>query len=76
MRRSTVNVTCTCGRECRSSSHRRSELILFLVRSCGGSVGVYFIIKRNSILYLSTDKGTFSTPPYLDSHGEVDVGGR
>ncbi|GAA5974704.1 hypothetical protein JCM11641_007232 [Rhodosporidiobolus odoratus] len=44
--------------------------------TCGGSVGVYYLIKRNAILYLHTDKGTFSTPPYLDSHGEVDVGGR
>ncbi|ORY89075.1 hypothetical protein BCR35DRAFT_300874 [Leucosporidium creatinivorum] len=44
--------------------------------TCGGSIGIYFLIKRNSVLYLYTDKGTFSTPPYLDSHGEVDIGGR
>lgn len=43
---------------------------------CGGSVGIFFLIKKNSVLYLYTDKGTFSTPPYLDSHGEVDTGGR
>ncbi|KAK4704824.1 hypothetical protein P7C70_g1383, partial [Phenoliferia sp. Uapishka_3] len=44
--------------------------------TCGGSVGIFFLVKKNSVLYLYTDKGTFSTPPYLDSHGEVDVGGR
>ncbi|GAA5937351.1 hypothetical protein JCM1841_006006 [Sporobolomyces salmonicolor] len=44
--------------------------------TCGGSVGIYLLVKRNSILYLHTDKGAFATPPYLDSHGEVDVGGR
>ncbi|BGP18684.1 hypothetical protein JCM10213_006906 [Rhodosporidiobolus nylandii] len=44
--------------------------------TCGGSVGIYYLVKRNAILYLHTDKGAFSTPPYLDSHGEVDVAGR
>ncbi|GAA5823895.1 hypothetical protein JCM11251_003337 [Rhodosporidiobolus azoricus] len=44
--------------------------------TCGGSVGIYYLIKKNAILYLHTDKGSFSTPPYLDSHGEVDIAGR
>ncbi|BGP10297.1 E3 ubiquitin-protein ligase ubr11 [Rhodotorula toruloides] len=44
--------------------------------TCAGSVGLYYLIKRNAILYLHTDRGAFSTPPYLDSHGEVDVGAR
>ncbi|KAM0748688.1 hypothetical protein T439DRAFT_316609 [Meredithblackwellia eburnea MCA 4105] len=44
--------------------------------TCGGSVGIFFLIKKNAVLYLYTDKGTFATPPYLDSHGEVDPGGR
>jgi len=47
-----------------------------LARSCGGSIGIYYLVKSNVILYLHADKGAFSTPPYLDSHGEVDVGGR
>ncbi|GAA5959792.1 hypothetical protein JCM3765_000105 [Sporobolomyces pararoseus] len=42
--------------------------------TCGGSIGVYYLVKRNVILYLHTDKGTFTHPPYLDSHGEVDNG--
>ncbi|GAA5840031.1 hypothetical protein JCM3766R1_000645 [Sporobolomyces carnicolor] len=42
--------------------------------TCGGSIGIYFLVKRNVILYLHTDKGTFTHPPYLDSHGEVDNG--
>ncbi|SCV71410.1 BQ2448_2998 [Microbotryum intermedium] len=44
--------------------------------ACGGTVGIYYMVKRNSLLYLYTDKGSFATPPYLDSHGEVDLGGR
>ncbi|SCZ89359.1 BZ3500_MvSof-1268-A1-R1_Chr1-1g01130 [Microbotryum saponariae] len=43
---------------------------------CGGTVGIYYMVKRNSLLYLYTDKGSFAVPPYLDSHGEVDLGGR
>ncbi|GAA5940730.1 uncharacterized protein JCM15063_006345 [Sporobolomyces koalae] len=42
--------------------------------TCGGSVGIFFLVKRNVILYLHTDKGAFTQPPYLDSHGEVDNG--
>ncbi|GAA6028962.1 hypothetical protein JCM8097_001527 [Rhodosporidiobolus ruineniae] len=44
--------------------------------TCGGSVGMYYLLKRNTILYLHADKGTFATPPYLDSHGEVDAENR
>jgi E3 ubiquitin-protein ligase UBR1 len=47
-----------------SDSHRR----------CGNSVGIYFLVKRCIIIYLYADKGTFSTAPYLDVHGEADPG--
>ncbi|KAK4050844.1 E3 ubiquitin-protein ligase ubr1 [Microbotryomycetes sp. JL201] len=43
---------------------------------CGGSVGIFYLIKSNCLLYLYAGKGAFSNPPYLDSHGEVDMGGR
>jgi hypothetical protein len=42
--------------------------------SCGGSIAIYYLIKRNSILFLHADKGAFHVPPFLDSHGEADVG--
>ncbi|KAM0790845.1 hypothetical protein ACM66B_004689 [Microbotryomycetes sp. NB124-2] len=44
--------------------------------SCGGSIGIFYLIKSNCLLYLYAGKGAFSNPPYLDSHGEVDMGGR
>ncbi|KAK4050728.1 E3 ubiquitin-protein ligase ubr1 [Microbotryomycetes sp. JL221] len=44
--------------------------------SCGGSVGIFYFVKNNCLLYLYAGKGTFANPPYLDSHGEVDSGGR
>lgn len=43
------------------------------VRRCGGTVGVYFLVKRCSLLYLYANNGTFSQSPYLDAHGEVDI---
>ncbi|CAH7689176.1 hypothetical protein BY996DRAFT_6432614 [Phakopsora pachyrhizi] len=42
--------------------------------NCGGSVAIYLLIKKCSILYLATENGTFSVAPYLDEHGEHDTG--
>lgn len=42
----------------------------------GGNFGVFFLIKRNYILYLCHGRGTFEASPYLDTHGEVDAVGR
>ncbi|KWU45919.1 hypothetical protein RHOSPDRAFT_15730 [Rhodotorula sp. JG-1b] len=44
--------------------------------NCGWSVGMYYLVKRNVILLLYADRGTFVTPPYLDSHGEAQMGDR
>ncbi|KAJ7758417.1 hypothetical protein B0H14DRAFT_3598370 [Mycena olivaceomarginata] len=40
---------------------------------CGGAIGVYFLVKRCMLLYVYSNNGTFSPPPYLDAHGEVDI---
>jgi E3 ubiquitin-protein ligase UBR1 len=40
---------------------------------CGGAIGLYFQLKRCSMLYLYAGKGAFGNPPYLDVHGETDV---
>jgi hypothetical protein len=40
---------------------------------CGGMVGVYFLVKRCSLLYLYAGNGAFLPPPYLDMHGEIDI---
>ena len=40
---------------------------------CGVTIGIYFLVKRCSLLYLYNNKGTFESSPYLDDHGEVDV---
>lgn len=40
---------------------------------CGGAIGVYFLVKRCSLLYLHSGNGAFVQAPYLDVHGEVDM---
>ncbi|KAF8879924.1 hypothetical protein BD779DRAFT_1550399 [Infundibulicybe gibba] len=42
-------------------------------RECGGAIGVYFLVKRCSLLYLYAASGTFAQSPYLDAHGEADI---
>jgi len=47
--------------------------LIFAPCRCGGVIGVYFLVKRCSLLYLYASNGTFAQSPYLDVHGEVDV---
>ncbi|KAI0063243.1 hypothetical protein BV25DRAFT_1824839 [Artomyces pyxidatus] len=42
-------------------------------RECGGVIGLYFLVKRCTLLYLHAGNGTFAQSPYLDVHGEVDT---
>ncbi|KDR68822.1 hypothetical protein GALMADRAFT_1032198 [Galerina marginata CBS 339.88] len=42
-------------------------------RECGGTIGIYYCVKRCSVLYLNSGNGTFTPSPYLDAHGEVDL---
>ncbi|OBZ78673.1 hypothetical protein A0H81_00257 [Grifola frondosa] len=42
-------------------------------RECAGPIGLYFLLKRCSLLYLYANNGAFGQSPYLDVHGEVDV---
>ncbi|TFK28429.1 hypothetical protein FA15DRAFT_584399 [Coprinopsis marcescibilis] len=42
-------------------------------RECGGMVGIYYLVKRGTLLYLNAGNGTFHPSPYLDAHGEADL---
>ena len=44
-----------------------------LVHRCGGMIGMFFLVKRCSLLYLNAGNGAFLAPPYLDTHGEIDI---
>ncbi|KAI8897884.1 hypothetical protein BC833DRAFT_620830 [Globomyces pollinis-pini] len=41
---------------------------------CGSKTGIFLSLKKCSILFLHKGQGCFINPPYLDSHGEVDLG--
>ncbi|KAI0321477.1 hypothetical protein OF83DRAFT_1051178 [Amylostereum chailletii] len=42
-------------------------------RECGGVIGLFFLVKRCSLLYLHAGNGCFTQSPYLDAHGEIDM---
>ncbi|KAJ7366463.1 hypothetical protein DFH08DRAFT_167979 [Mycena albidolilacea] len=58
--------------DCCRDEDERGECNVHL-RECGGAIGVYFLVKRCMLLYVYSNNGTFSPPPYLDAHGEVDI---
>ena len=43
------------------------------MKTCGGEVGIYLIIKDCFLLLLHDNGGSIMNAPYLDSHGEADV---
>ena len=51
--------------ESRGECHQHME-------HCGGRVGLHFRVSSNMVVILYQDNGTFSSSPYLNSHGEVD----
>jgi E3 ubiquitin-protein ligase UBR1 len=55
------------------STLQRGECNLHL-STCGGNYGIFFKVKTNLVFLLYHSNGTFIYSPYLDSHGEVDVG--
>ncbi|KAJ1979713.1 E3 ubiquitin-protein ligase ubr1 [Dimargaris verticillata] len=41
---------------------------------CGGPIGIFLLVKKNTALLLWNDNGTFIVTPYRDYHGEMDLG--
>ena len=44
------------------------------MKKCGGVIGAFFMPKKSATFYLYGIKGSFAQPPYLDAHGEIDIG--
>lgn len=44
--------------------------------SCGGSSGMFLLIRRCAVILLYANNGCTASSPYLDIHGEVDMGNR
>lgn len=51
-------------------------MLINWLHRCAGAVGLYFLVRRCAIMYLSAGNGSFGQAPYLDVHGEVDYGMR
>ncbi|KAH7103274.1 hypothetical protein BKA62DRAFT_636830 [Auriculariales sp. MPI-PUGE-AT-0066] len=60
-----------CCRDAESLGRDRGECNMH-TRECGGIIGMYFLVKRCTVLYLYAGNGSFGSTPYLDVHGEVD----
>ncbi|KAJ1871195.1 E3 ubiquitin-protein ligase ubr1 [Coemansia sp. RSA 990] len=44
------------------------------MKTCGGTIGVFLQVKKCGLVLLHHDNGCFMSAPYLDQHGEVDLG--
>ncbi|KAI9140126.1 hypothetical protein BKA69DRAFT_588597 [Paraphysoderma sedebokerense] len=67
-----------CGRFCcfqsfccttneRGECYRHKE-------ECSCEIGIFFVIRKGTILFFHNRNGTFADAPYLDQHGESDFG--
>jgi E3 ubiquitin-protein ligase UBR1 len=63
-------VQCFC---CQDEQSERGECNRHL-EECGGATGVFFKVKTNIIVLLYAGNGSYTTSPYLDTHGEFDIG--
>ena len=54
--------------------YHRLKNYCILINSCAGNIGMYLLVKKCVLLLLHGDNGCFMNAPYLDTHGEVDLG--
>ncbi|THH12848.1 hypothetical protein EW146_g7310 [Bondarzewia mesenterica] len=66
-------VVCFQSHCCQDKDHGDRGECSMHARECGGVIGVYFLVKRCSLLYVHAGNGAFALPPYVDVHGEVDI---
>ncbi|CAG8463021.1 15022_t:CDS:2, partial [Cetraspora pellucida] len=65
--------TFVCSQSYCCSDETRGECYIH-AKSCGGDIGIYLLVKKCVILLLHLENGCFQNAPYLDTHGEVDLG--
>ena len=44
------------------------------MRTCGAGVGLFFLLHRTNTVLLRGPHAAYSISPYVDDHGEEDVG--
>ncbi|CAO3702627.1 unnamed protein product [Rhizopus stolonifer] len=63
--------TFVCARRMCCYEENKGECNVHM-KSCGGEIGLYMIIKDCYLLFLHDNGGSIMNAPYLDSHGEAD----
>ncbi|KZT42813.1 hypothetical protein SISSUDRAFT_979604 [Sistotremastrum suecicum HHB10207 ss-3] len=69
-------IVCLQSHCCQENDGRERGECNMHTRECGGVIGLYFAVKRCATVYLYANNGSFAQAPYLDVHGEVDLGMR
>ncbi|KAG2196036.1 hypothetical protein INT47_005372 [Mucor saturninus] len=64
--------TFVCARRFCCTENNKGECNTHM-KSCGGEIGIYLIIKDCFLLLLHDNGGSIMNAPYLDSHGEADI---
>ena len=62
-----------CMEKCCSSPDQVGECTQHAF-SCGGGTGVFLLLKQSSLLLVRGSRASVFLSPYLDSHGEEDIG--
>ena len=62
-----------CMEKCCSSPDHVGECTQHAF-SCGGGTGVFLLLKQSSLLLVRGSRASVFLSPYLDSHGEEDIG--
>ncbi|KAJ1672585.1 E3 ubiquitin-protein ligase ubr1, partial [Spiromyces aspiralis] len=44
------------------------------MKTCGGTMGLFLLVKKCGLAFLYHDNGCFRATPFLDQHGEFDMG--
>jgi E3 ubiquitin-protein ligase UBR1 len=58
---------------CSYDQTRQGECNLHMI-GCGGETGIFFLVKKGAILHVNRKNGILVPMPYLDAHGESDIG--
>ena len=55
------------------TDHRRGACTKHALK-CAGGLGVFFVVQRCSVLLVHKNRSAYSLSPYVDVHGEEDIG--
>jgi E3 ubiquitin-protein ligase UBR1 len=60
--------------ECNIHAATHVPYMSFDPSRCGGGIGMFILLRKCVLLMLNRESGSFQPAPYLDEHGEADLG--